>query len=123
MAQQWPSILRGGLTAVATTLWIIAFVLLVMARRYQGGLHIVRGVFAIALLVSVILGLQAAFEPLDVWPQVAVYVQLQNPEAAWNAFSAGWNRPGLIMSGVAFALGVIVMAWPAARAAQRRVAA
>ncbi len=110
---QWPELLlRLGFIG-ASLLSILSIASLCLARRHDGGLHIVRGVSGATLLIFSAAMISHAFHP-SVWTSIAERMSAHGttqPAPMIADFLDAFERRPLIMAGIIFCGGQVLLNW------------
>jgi hypothetical protein len=108
---KWPQLINRITVSVMFILMVTAVIMLLIARRSSGVLHMLRGVVGAGGLLFALLPL-AKSTGGQFWPQVAdaVHVQ-QNPALALDLFLSAWPGPILVLSLAIMLASLVLLVW------------
>jgi hypothetical protein len=119
---EWPNLVqRLGVIAVAIFV-LTACVVLMTARRTAGVGHMIRGVLGLAGLVCAVSMFGASFHDLQAWPAIAPLVAQNKIPAAFDLYLHQWDNEYVAFAAGLFLLGIVLLAWPGRRPAERQAA-
>jgi hypothetical protein len=121
--ENWPEVMRSLMLVASEVLLLAALAALVVARRREGGLHILRAIAGVLGLAIALLPFHSEVARRRPWDGL-----LGVPEAdraGWPAVQAlleCLRMPGAVMTVVLLVIALVVLAWPS-RAARQPAAA
>jgi hypothetical protein len=81
---------------------------LIFARRFGGGLHLIRGVLGTSLLIASLAPLPQVFDHGRLWPQINTLPRDQAMERVAQSIGRG---PAAPISAVLFVSALVTLAW------------
>jgi hypothetical protein len=112
----WQEILNSLQVGLSAAFMLLAVILLIVARRWAGGAHMIRAVVGAAgmLLALHVFRLALNFEHID-WPQTASLIQHGYVQEGVAGILRHTYTGGMIMSGLLLLASTVILAWPPRR--------